>query len=245
MNDFTKIFGTFLTVGLLLTSFNHCVLEETSNPSNPSNPTNNVINPPAPSNNTGGDTVVSPPAPAPQPVIVAPPPAVVQNEEVDIGVKNFEQINATMSVLTGVDQNSNVIQNTYEELETQLPEENDIKSFLSANQVAITKLAAEYCNSLVDSGDLRTNVWPNLNFGQGPNQVLANDNQRRIVVDQTLDSFWGSNVEMNTRSQSQTEMMSLFNDLLAGENLNDRNTTRTVVKGICTAALSSAQVTLM
>jgi hypothetical protein len=136
------------------------------------------------------------------------------------------------------------VRRTYNDLEVQLPTDNNVKAFLSANQVAITKLAAEYCDVLVDSGTLRTGVWPGFNFNGTPNAVLTNNAQKIGLIDQTLNRFWGVNVG-GDRSTSQLEMLSLMNDLLQGENLGSANTTRTTVKGVCTAALSTAHVTLM
>lgn len=254
MNAKFRIIATLSSLGIMLFSFNHCVLEQktntkkdtgTSNTTTSAAPTTEAENPVSPPPTTPVPPVSPPPAPTP-PDIGNPgdiPPEVIQAQEIDLGVKNFEQINETMSVLTGVDPSTRDIENTFEELEVQLPGDNNIKSFLSANQVAITKLAAEYCDVLVDDGTLRAQVWPGLNFSNSPNQVLSNNAQKLGVIIQTLDKFWGMTTD--NRATSETEMLSLMNDLLAGENLGNRGTTATVMKGVCTAALASAEVTLM
>ena len=253
MNSKVRALSAVFSLGCILFGFNHCVMESKTN-SKPSTITNsndsqsnttnnnnnsgnnnnnsgNNNNNSGNNNNNGGNTPVD--------------PGVVQAEEVDIGIKNFEQIKESMAVLTGVSSTSNAIRNTYRDLEVQLPTENSIKSFLGANQVAITKLAAEYCDQLVNSGNLRGQVWNNFNFNGTPNQVLSNNTQKNQVINQTLDKFWGTSMNNTMRTQSQGEMLSLLNDLLSGENLGSNNTTRTVVKGVCTAALASAQVTLL
>ena len=251
MNNKTRIFSTILSLGVMLFSFNHCVLDQKVNTKNTgttnttevqNNDNNNNNN----NNNGGGNNFTPTPTPTATPIVddPSPPPIVVQSAEIDVGVKNFEQINETMSVLTGVDAGTNAVQNVYNDLEVQLPTDNSIKSFLSANQVAITKLAAEYCHALVESGNLRGTVWPGFNFGSSPNNVLSNNTQKIQFIDQTLNKFWGMNVG-GDRTSSQLELLSLMNDLLQGENLGNAGTTRTTAKGICTAALSSAQVTLM
>lgn len=247
MNAKARILATMASLGFMLFSFNHCVLEQKTNSKNTGTSSN--TSPVGDTfDNSAPDVVVTPVptvAPIPTvPVTPAPPPVVIQNAEIDIGIKNFEQINETMSVLTGVSTGANAINNTYNELEVQLPTSNSIKSFLSANQVAITKLAAEYCDQLVNSGPLRGAVWPGFNFGGTPNQELNNDAKRSAIINQTLDKFWGPSVGGN-RTTSQLEMLSLVNDLLAGENLNSATTTQTTLKGVCTAALASAQVTFM
>ena len=246
MKTKTRIAATVASLSFMLFSFNHCVMDQKTNTKPNTGTTTNVDSNPV--NNPGPAptpiVVVTPtPTPAPTPG-VQPPPVVVQQAEIDVGIKNFEQINDTMSVLTGVSKMDNDIRNTFSDLEVQLPTDNSVKSFLAANQVAITKLAAEYCDALVDSGNLRGAVWPGFNFNGTPNQVLTNNTQKIGVIDQTLNRFWGVNVG-GDRSTSQLEMLSLTNDLLMGENLGNSGTTRTTVKGLCTAALSSAQVVLM
>lgn len=248
MKTKSRIAATAVSLGFMLFSFNHCVLDQkinTKSPSTTSNsnpvegdtPVTDPINPVAP-------PIVVAPLPSPAPMPEVPPPEVIQAQEIDVGIKNFEQINATMSVLTGVSSMNNAIRNTYNDLEVQLPTSNNVKSFLSANQVAITKLAAEYCDALVNSSTLRQNIWPGFNFGGTPNAVLNNNGQKNAVINQTLNGFWGSNVG-GDRSTFQLELLSLFNDLLAGENLGNAATTRTTIKGVCTAALASAPVTLL
>jgi hypothetical protein len=228
-------FSSVATILVLSLAFNHCVIQPakttkkatddaTNNTTNNNN--NNTNNNNNNNNNTNNNNTVA--------------------EEVDVGVKNYEQINITMATLTGVDPNSNAIENTFEDLELQLPETNDIKTFLAANQVGVTKLAAEYCDSLVDSGTLRTVIWPNFNFSQTPNQVLVgNGTNQAYVINQAMDKFWGNNINMAERAAAQIELTTLLNDLLVGENLGSSTTTRTVVKGICIATLSSAQVVLL
>lgn len=243
----SRIAATAVSLGFMLFSFNHCVLDQKINTKSPSTTSNNTdpIEAPSPTPAPQPTTpigIVPTPTPAPNPV--QPPPEVIQAQEIDVGVKNFEQINATMSVLTGVSSMNNAIRNTYNGLEVQLPTGNNVKSFLAANQVAITKLAAEYCDALVNSGTLRQGVWPNFNFSGAPNSVLVNNTQKFTVIDQTLNRFWGTGVG-GDRSSAQLEMLSLINDLLNGENLGSSTTTQVTMKGVCTAALASAPVTLM
>lgn len=245
MKTKTRIAATVASLGFMLFSFNHCVMDQKTNTKPSTGVTNNdTTNPVSNPNPTPVPTPIVNPTPNPTPTPVQPPPVVVQQAEIDVGIKNFEQINDTMSVLTGVSKMDNGIRSTFNDLEVQLPTDNSVKSFLAANQVAITKLAAEYCDTLVDSGTLRGAVWPGFNFSGTPNQVLSNNQQKLGVIDQTLNRFWGVNVG-GDRSTSQLEMLSLTNELLNGENLGNSSTTRTTVKGLCTAALASAQVTLM
>jgi len=241
MSTKIRLAASISSLLVLLFSFNHCVLQpkatkkpsdgsessqsQTNTNSNTNNNNNNN------NNNNGGD-----PDPG------DPPPIVL--EEVDVGVKNFEQVRETMAVLTGVNPNTNSIRNTYEDLKTQLPTNNDIKTFLPAHQVAVTKLAAEYCDELVDSSALRGGIWPGFNFGGTPTNSL-DANGRATVINQTIDKFWGvGTVEVTDRNAALVELQLLISDLLLNE-ANNSTTTRTVVKGVCIATLASARVTLL
>ncbi len=239
-----RIIGVVISLTFMLFSFNHCVIKQETASKSKTGTSNSTSSSSEPTANLPDPIVDITPEPEPTPMEMPPDPVIIQSQTIDIGVKNFEQINETMAVLTGVDPMTNAIRNTYRDLEVQLPTDNSIKSFLAANQVAITKLAAEYCDQLVNSGTLRAQVWPGLNFGRSPAQELSNNTQRFNVIDQTMNRFWGEQMG-GSRNASQLELFSLMSDLLSGENLNSNNTTRTTMKGICTATLSSAQVILL
>ena len=249
IKDKIKLGAGISSIFTMLFAFNHCIIQEpvkfnksNDNSSSNYNVSDNYSSPPqsesTPVDNnqdnipddTGGDTSL--------------PTNPIQNKNVNTGIKNYEQIYLTMSNLTGVDPTTNAVRNIYRDLKTQLPSDNNLKSFLAANQVGITKLAAEFCHRLVDSSSLRQMIWPSINFGRTPNQELNNVN-KSLIVTQILDRFWGSNVDMSTRGVATLELNSLLNDLLANENLNSSTTTRNVVKGVCIAALSSASVILL
>lgn len=295
----------------------------------------------------------------PEGLVMPPMNAGNGEEDPEIGVKNYEQINMTMAELTGVSPADTNVARVYAEVEMQLPNDNSIKSFSSAHQVAITKLAAEYCNALVDNGTLRTAVWPSFNFSGTPTNVL-NTAGKGTIIDRTIlhfmrgseanntttivsggiatsnkqdsvnaftqtlytttrmycaschttqapahastnaatahDSLINTNkIDFNTPNNSgivtkvrgghncwggdctasanvlsqqitnwknlipkstttsttesttsiKNEFVLLIEDLLAGENMNDSAVTRKVVKGLCTTALSSAQVMML
>lgn len=235
MNSKIRLGASIGSLLLLLLSFNHCVLQ----PKATKKPADGSSTSQQNTNNTGntGNGNSDPADP-----VVDPPNIVL--EEVDVGVKNFEQVLETMSVLTGVDANVNSVSNTYEDLKTQLPTNNDIKTFLPAHQVAVTKLAAEYCDELVDDNNLRGSIWPGFNFGGTPTNSL-NANGRANVINQAIDKFWGmGTVSAADKNAAIVELQILVADLIANE-ANNSATTRTVVKGVCIATLATARVTLL
>lgn len=82
----------------------------------------------------------------------------------DIGVRTFEEINATMAKMTGINDWATVasINNsnpqapplgTYVLYKQQFPAVENIETFLPSHQMAIAQLALAYCNVLVDRDD--------------------------------------------------------------------------------------------
>lgn len=155
------------------------------------------------------------------------------------GIKNFEQVYYTMSSLTGVDPTNRDVERVYQEVNSKLPNDNDIKTFASANQVAIVKLATEFCHVMIDNNTLRSAIYQNFDFGRTPNQVLNNDGKTQLI-NRTIDHFIGEGMlSAADRTFIQQELMVLTNELLEGSNLGSNVTTRMVGKGLCVTALGS------
>lgn len=92
------------------------------------------------------------------------PAAPADSEDVsDIGVRTFDEVNQTMSALTGVPFNNTNIMNKFNSLKQQLPSKETFIGFVSAHSIGISQLAFEYCNELVEDSTLRANF-----FGAAP-----------------------------------------------------------------------------
>ena len=234
-----KIAGSITTIIVLLLSFNHCVVTQKSgkNKSNKSTSNSTVS-----TNNTTTSGTTIPETIEDQ--NVENPNAIVA-QTVDVGVKNYEQILMTMASLTGVSIEDSQIRNTYTSVKDQLPTSNDIKSFQSANQVAIVKLAAEFCNELIDSSVLRSNIWPDFDFGRAPSSELDSVG-RAYIINNSIKHFWMlSEQEFSIKISAQSELNSLITDLLVGENQASSTVTRDVVNGVCISTLGSLHAVML
>lgn len=90
-----------------------------------------------------------------RPAPVVPTPAEPEDLEPasDVGIKNFAEINETLSAVTGVPITDSRVATTFATLQQQLPSVENISSFLSSHQMGITQLAVAYCNAMVtDAG---------------------------------------------------------------------------------------------
>lgn len=167
------------------------------------------------------------------------------------GIKSHEQILNTMSEITGVSITNGSVKSVYDQVVTSLPTDNDVKVFLPPHQLAITKLAAEFCKVLVDTSSipagkpvaLRSIIWPTLNFNGVPSASLAMAS-RDVLIDEVIEVFWGGIVTSEEKSLATDDLHQLIDDLLLNE-ANTATTTRNVVKGVCTTVLASAHVTLL
>jgi len=64
------------------------------------------------------------------------------------GIRNFDQVNDTMSALTGVAKS--LTYSSYVDLKSQLPGTNSILTFVASHQVVVMKHALDYCTRMVD-----------------------------------------------------------------------------------------------
>jgi hypothetical protein len=160
-------------------------------------------------------------------------------------VKDFEEIYVTFQVLTGVNiSNEGTLRSVYSDIETQLPFDNSIKNFGTANQIAIVKLASEFCHTVFNKSVYYNVFFNNFNIAQSSNNAFSN-NGKLIMVQDMINRFWGTNVQPDgVEENARIELSVLIDDLLVGTS-NSTTTTRTVAKGVCTSLLSSAPVTML
>jgi hypothetical protein len=160
-----------------------------------------------------------------------------------VGVKSFRQINATMSALTTIPTTNAVVAPVYAQLATQLPDGNDIRAFLASHQVAIGKLAVEYCDVMVDTPAAASVVLPGIALNAAPATAL-NAAGREAINKALVTRFWGTGLaDVPDMGETLATLSMLTDELLVGKNMNSAALTPSVVKGLCTAVLSSGPVT--
>ena len=177
-------------------------------------------------NQSGLAETVAPPAPPPLPADVPEP---------DAGVRSFSQVNDTMSLLTGIDPNSNVVRDRYNDLRDSLPPTSDMLAFGSAQQIAIQRLAKTYCGAVATNSNNCDNFF-------GACQVDGNAKDQ--VADTLYDRIVGDNIATQPdRADFSAEIVSMIDDLGCANGCNGA-AAETVLQATCTAALSSAAVTI-
>ena len=161
------------------------------------------------------------------------------------GLRNFAEINATMSQLTGVPEGYGEVPDTYQRLRAQLPSEENIEAFLTAHQVGVAQLAIEYCNALVEAE--RNNdasiqpLFVGMNYSAGAD-TLSQQNWKDWVISPLYERMVGNG---QASQPDRNGVESELEDLLFNTNLTQCSSdcverTATATKAACAAMLGSA-----
>lgn len=178
-----------------------------------------------------------------------PPPVVTPNNSVAAplpfsGIRNFQQVNDTMAALTGLPATNGAVSTTFQELTQQLPGTADIRSFVSSNQVAVLKLALEYCDQMVESTAIRGAFFgTQFEFDQPVMTAFSDQTKRNLIIDPLIDRMVGVGLTSQPSPAAIRALLdTLIDDLTAGCTATTCGAvqTRTVVKATCAAMLSSA-----
>ena len=167
-----------------------------------------------------------------------------------IGLRTFDEINATFSEITGIDWTTSAnVDLTYSELRQSLPAVEDINTFLSSHQVAVAQLAIAYCDALVNANGnpnpTRGQMFPGFNFDAAPGTAFSAGN-RSLFVDPMINYAMGTglasqpayadvNAELATFQAAGGRPDNLIDRLLAGG-----SNTRAISKGVCAATIGNA-----
>jgi len=173
-------------------------------------------------------------APIPAPVVNLP-------AQPDIGIKIFDDINASMAAVTGVSPTTTSVAGTFNQIKQALPTAEAIEGFSSSQQAGITQLAVAYCNSLSNNTTLRATVFPTFtNWSASPSTAFATQAERDKIITPLYNRAVGLNLQSQpTLAAVSGELNSLIDRLLAGS----ANTT-TVVTAVCAATIGSAVTTV-
>ena len=182
----------------------------------------------------------------PQPLQPGTPPDLP--EAADVGLRNFDEINASMAAITRVRPEQAGVDAVFETVRQQLPTVENIEGFLSAHQMAVSQLAIEYCNALVDNnGEVsRTVYFPQFDFNETADNAFNTAAQRdRIIVpllDRVMNTGLSTQPDPALVTSELDDLMLILTDCANGPSPGcaTARRTREVVKATCAAMLGSA-----
>jgi len=167
------------------------------------------------------------------------PPVLADSSNPEIGLRTFDEINQTMSNITGVPITTATVAGTYDLVKQALPSVESIDTFGSSQQMGVAQLAISYCDAMVEDTALR-----NAFFGG------AVDVNTQAGRDAMITSIVGNAVGTNlatqpTDAEVRPELNSLVTRLAASCGGScDATRTATIAKASCAAAIGSAAMLL-
>ncbi len=170
----------------------------------------------------------------------------------DIGLRTFDEIDASMAAVTGVERSQADVSSVFTTIRQQLPVVENIEGFLSAHQMAISQLAIEYCNALLDNNGAisRTSYFPGFDFSATADNAFNTAAQRDLVIVPLTQRI------MNTALTTQPDpadvateldnLIQILTNCAYGPGATCASSARTleVVKASCAATLGSAAMLL-
>jgi hypothetical protein len=179
--------------------------------------------------------------PAPDPL--PPPPDSGPSSE--IGLRNFAEISASMSEMTGVPMTDPAIVSTYDRVREQLPTVENIEGFLSSHQIGAAQLAIEYCNALVDDSAMRTAYFPGFNFAAPAASAFDTPAERAQITGPLVARAVGTGIATQPSAAEVTaEADALIGRLAACGAGCAADRTMVIVKSACSAVVGSASTLL-
>jgi hypothetical protein len=184
-------------------------------------------------------------AAAPPPVPVPPTP-VDSAPESDVGLRTFDELNATFAKITGVSPTNARVSATYDTVKQSLPSIEKLGAFGPSQQTALAQLAIQYCNQMVETPALRSAFFGNtLNASATGTATFGtagapNNANRDLIIEALLTKGINTGLESNPDDTViSAELDNLINKLVAGPTGSASGGTGTVMKATCGAVLGS------
>ena len=140
----------------------------------------------------------------------------------DIGFRTFEEINSSISAITGIPVTNAAVDGVYDDYIQQLPTVEAIDAFLPSHQMAVAQLVLTSCSELVD-----TNPGYFAGFDFNPNETTAFDSvaKRAQIIDPLLTAVANFNGVDNLTSQpTEAELRATFGSMTPVNLVSDTNT---------------------
>ena len=196
--------------------------------------------------------------PADDPPVPSEPTPADNPAEADVGLRTFDEINATLSQITGVPQTNTRVAGTFQLVKQALPAIEKFGTFGPSQQTALAQLAMQYCNVLVDDAALRTAFFGGLDGSGSGTAVFGtagapNTANRNLLIDSLINKAVGNALAFQvTPAQIRDELQNgitdpdsgyftpgLINRLVSGPTGASATGGRTVMKAACGAVLGS------
>ena len=134
----------------------------------------------------------------------------------DIGVRTFDEINATIAKITGIPVTNTTVNNLFVQYKQQLPTVETIDAFLSSHQMAIAQLALTSCSERVNLDSalpaIQRKLFTDVDFTESAETAFDTATKRGYAIDPVL------NVLLPADLDSQPDQIEIT-DLLGADTL--------------------------
>jgi hypothetical protein len=176
------------------------------------------------------------------PSIGATPVPVDLPAQSDVGMRTFEQLNQSMSRITGVATTNSGVRQTYLQVQQQLPPVPSIEAFLASHQTGVAQLAIKYCSEMVNSTAARTSFFGvGLSLGAAPATQFAGPAGKDILIVPLLQKAVGTGIASQPADAEIRAELGTLIDRLANK---PGATSANVAKAACAAALGSGVLSI-
>ncbi len=177
-----------------------------------------------------------------EPTIAAPANPPASDPSPEYGMRTFDQISTSYSVITGVPVTTASVASTYATVKQQLPTVPSVDAFLASHQTGIAQLAIAYCSAMVDNPTLRNAFFgtsPALDPTAAGSFFTGSQANRNIVINALQAKAVGNNLQTQP---DPTELASELNGLI--NKIATSGSVGNATKAACAAVLGSAAVTV-
>jgi hypothetical protein len=177
---------------------------------------------------------------------VTPPTLTDPSPVPDIGIRTFDEINASIAAMTGVSITNTAVAAVYQSYKQQLPSVESIDSFLGSHQMAIAQLALTSCSELVDGNGTisRSSYFSGFDFTQSQNMAFSNQTKRDQVITPLLTLAMNIDVlSGNLTSQPVEAEIRDMLDATTAQNLDSYGTYTSLIELMTTPACSGVSCT--
>jgi hypothetical protein len=164
----------------------------------------------------------------------------------DMGIRTFDELNATFSKLTDVPVTNATVAATFANVKQQLPAVESIDAFLASHQTGIAQLAIAYCSAMVNDATKRDAfLGPGLNPTNQGSGYFSDPARQDQVINAIKVKINTSLASQPTDAVVETAIRKLLNTIAANtESQANKQGAANAMKAACGAALGSAATTL-
>ena len=192
---------------------------------------------------------------------VAPTPAADPVDPIysDIGVRTFDEINASIAAITGVPVTNTEIDTVFQDYRRALPAAEAFDAYLSSHQMAVAQLSLVSCSELVNgNGNIsRATYFPGFIWSNGSSTAFDTQLERDQILDPLLAATANIGINSLTTQPAEIDLRNVLDDpatqTLSGVNYESLITQMTtscgscdpvrtveIVKAVCAATVGSA-----